>query len=171
MLVTSSNDKSINFLSLSGEVLKKNQSFKKTIDFFNVVPRPLSLFRSSLSSTQKAKRIQQTYASFKKVKNLSDVGSFELPIMSNPNANHLMNSRSCEVSQEFVDGLVKFVCKPRVAASSNISPFGPNTSVAAQQTSKESLQQQEEIKNMKERIQKLMNMNQKLVEQINNLQK
>lgn len=93
--------------------------------------RPFSLFKSSLSSTQKAKRIEQTFSSFKKVKNLSEVGSFELPIMANTNATQALNSGISTVSQEFVDGLVKFVCKPRAPVAGLVSPFGPNTSTAA----------------------------------------
>lgn len=132
MIVTAGNDKAIHFLNMAGELKKKNQSFKKTIDYFQVVSRPLSLFKSSLSSTRKAKRIQQTFSSFKKVKNLSEIGNFELPILANPNANDLINESVGTISTEFIDGLVKYVCKPKTVTGSFSSPFGPNAMRATQ---------------------------------------
>jgi hypothetical protein len=127
MIVSAGNDKIIHFMNFSGELKKKNQSFKKQMDYFLVVSRPLSLFKSSLNATKKAKRIQQTYSSFKKVKNLSEIGNYELPILANPNAGMFVNSGLSEISTEFVDGLVKYVCKPKSVSSTFTSPFGPNT--------------------------------------------
>lgn len=64
-LITAGGDQVINFCNLEGEVKRKNQKIKKIIDYFGVIERPLSLFKSSLSM-DKVQKKQEYYTSFKK---------------------------------------------------------------------------------------------------------
>lgn len=65
MLITAGGDKVINFCDLNGEVKRKDQKIKKIIDFIEVIERPLSLYKSSLS-TDKVTKKHQFYTTFKK---------------------------------------------------------------------------------------------------------
>lgn len=65
ILITAGADKVINFCNLDGEVRKKDQKIKKIIDFIEIIERPLSLYKSSLS-TKKVKKKQEFYATFSK---------------------------------------------------------------------------------------------------------
>ena len=118
---------------------------------------------------------------FERVKSLGTGKALSLPFLATPKQSIERNLlQNFKIVPEYVDGLVKFVCKSGTDRAS-FTPFGGvgrrllsknsesgQAEVSGGGAREEVVRQKEEIRVMKERIQKLVNMNKKLIEQLNN---
>lgn len=104
-----------------------------------------------------------------RVKQLKESNSLDFPCYFIENAVEFNSLNSHKITPEFVNGLVKFVCKREKQDSGFKFNFNnkQTTGVPDQSLKNEMDNKDREIAMMKERIQKLVNMNKKLIDELN----